>query len=149
MKCSSFVILFLLVLLNACSIDSKDGSTNVTAPETPIEKVQNCQKKIVTYYYDTTATPTMVYTCDTIKVKHVTKRLSFTEYCDFVYLEANCVKNTACKYQGTNYLLASDDSVEKCKSSAIVMVDSTFNCRNEQITLYSYSSHTSEIEQCD
>lgn len=99
--------------------------------------------------YDTTATPTMVYTCDTIKVKHVTKRLSFTEYCDFVYLEANCVKNTACKYQGTNYLLASDDSVEKCKSSAIVMVDSTFNCHNEQITLYSYSSHTSEIEQCD
>ena len=134
--------------MNACSTDSNGNSANVTAPENPIEKVQNCQKKIVTYY-DTTATPTMVYTCDTIKVKHVTKRLSFTEYCDFVYLEANCVKNTACKYQGTNYLLASDDSVEKCKSSAIVMVDSTFNCHNEQITLYSYSSHTSEIEQCD
>lgn len=49
MKCSSFVILFLLVLLNACSIDSKDGSSNVTAPENPIEKVQNCQKKSVTY----------------------------------------------------------------------------------------------------
>lgn len=143
MRCSRFIILFLLIALNAC--DSKDDSSNITAPGNP---TKNCKKKTVTYY-DTTATPTMVYTCDTIKVKHVSKKISFTEDCDFVYLETNCEKNTICKYRGSSYALASDESIETCKSSSIIMVDSTYNCHNEQITLYSYSSHTSEIETCE
>lgn len=148
MKISYLGFLFLCFILNACSTNSNDSPSNVVAPDPKTNKETNCKIERVTYY-DTTATPTIMYTCDTIKVKHITKKISFTAYCDSVYLEANCVKNTVCRYQGTNYVLASDNSVEVCKSSGFVFVDSTYNCHNEQITLYSYSSHTSEKEICD